>query len=154
LTHPDRTVACSNALLAILGVDLIVIVVLLATVRTRRRWVSHQPGRQMTMTINRRTVASQADHRTPAGRGTGESAVGLSSDHHLSVMVIALAVAARVARDPRTYEIAIMVAITVAAVAGLGRASGARSVARVAAWDKRRSAERTLHTRGAGKPRG
>ena len=32
------------ALLAVLGVDLIVIVVLLGVVLTRRRWVSHQPG--------------------------------------------------------------------------------------------------------------
>ena len=32
------------ALLAVLGVDLIVIAVLLAIVLTRRRWVSHQPG--------------------------------------------------------------------------------------------------------------
>jgi hypothetical protein len=32
------------ALLAVLGVDLIVIVVLLAAMLTRRRWVSHQPG--------------------------------------------------------------------------------------------------------------
>jgi hypothetical protein len=32
------------ALLAVLGVDLSVIVVLLAVVLTRKRWVSHQPG--------------------------------------------------------------------------------------------------------------
>jgi hypothetical protein len=32
------------ALLALLGVDLIVIVVLLAVVLSRMRWVSHQPG--------------------------------------------------------------------------------------------------------------
>jgi hypothetical protein len=32
------------ALLAVLGVDLIVIVVLLGAVLARRRWVSHQPG--------------------------------------------------------------------------------------------------------------
>ena len=32
------------ALLAVLGVDLLVVVVLLAVVLTRRRWVSHQPG--------------------------------------------------------------------------------------------------------------
>lgn len=32
------------ALLAVLGVDLIVIVVLLGAMITRRRWVSHQPG--------------------------------------------------------------------------------------------------------------
>ena len=32
------------ALLAVLGVDLLVVVVLLAVVLTRKRWVSHQPG--------------------------------------------------------------------------------------------------------------
>jgi hypothetical protein len=32
------------ALLAVLGVDLIVIVVVLGVMLTRRRWVSHQPG--------------------------------------------------------------------------------------------------------------
>ena len=32
------------ALLAVLGVDLIVIVVVLAAALTRRRWVSRQPG--------------------------------------------------------------------------------------------------------------
>ncbi len=32
------------ALLAVLGVDLWVIVVLLAVVLSRKRWVSHQPG--------------------------------------------------------------------------------------------------------------
>jgi hypothetical protein len=32
------------ALLAVLGVDLIVIVAVLAVVLSRRRWVSHQPG--------------------------------------------------------------------------------------------------------------
>ena len=32
------------ALLAVLGVDLIVIVVLLGAVLARRRWISHQPG--------------------------------------------------------------------------------------------------------------
>jgi Protein of unknown function (DUF2550) len=32
------------ALLAVLGVDLIVIVVVLGTVLARRRWVKHQPG--------------------------------------------------------------------------------------------------------------
>ena len=41
-------------------------------------------------------------------------------------------------RDPRTYETAIVVAIGVAAVAGLGKAGRANSFARLAAWDKRR----------------
>jgi hypothetical protein len=53
------------------------------------------------------------------------------------VVVIGLAVAARLARDNRTYEAAFIAVIAVAAVAGLGRASRARSVARLAAWDKR-----------------
>jgi acid phosphatase family membrane protein YuiD len=106
------------------------------------------------MTTNRRIVTSQADRRTSSGRRTGKSTVGMSSDHQLSLAVIALAVAARMARDPRTYEIALVVAITIAAVAGLGRASGARSFARLAAWDQRRHSERTMHTKGARKPRG
>lgn len=53
--------------------------------------------------------------------------------------VIGLALAARLARDSRTYEHVIMVVIGVAAVAGLGRASQTRSFARLAAWDKRRN---------------
>ena len=56
------------------------------------------------------------------------------------MVVIGLAVAARMVRDPRSHESAIMVVIAVAAVAGLGRASQARSFARLAAWDKRRNA--------------
>jgi hypothetical protein len=51
------------------------------------------------------------------------------------MVVIELAVAARLARDARTYETAIVVVIAVAAVAGLGRASRASSWARLAAWD-------------------
>jgi hypothetical protein len=50
--------------------------------------------------------------------------------------------AARMARDTRTYEPAIIAVIAIVAVAGLGRASRARSFARLAAWDKRRSAKR------------
>jgi len=53
--------------------------------------------------------------------------------------MIGLALAARLARDSRTYEYVIMVVIGVAAAASLGRASGARSFARLAAWDKRRN---------------
>jgi hypothetical protein len=55
------------------------------------------------------------------------------------VVVIGLALAARLARDSRSYEHVIMVVIGVAAVAGLGRASQTRSFARLAAWDKRRN---------------
>ena len=61
-----------------------------------------------------------------------------SSGHRLSMVVIGLAVAARIMRDPRTYETAIVVAIGVAAVAGLGKAGRTNSFERLAAWDKRR----------------
>jgi hypothetical protein len=55
--------------------------------------------------------------------------------------MIGLAIAARMARDTRTYEPAIIAVIAIVAVAGLGRASRARSFARLAAWDKLRSAK-------------
>ena len=63
---------------------------------------------------------------------------GASSGHRLSMVVIGLGVAARIMRDPRTYETAIVVVIGVAAVAGLGKAGRTNSFERLAAWDKRR----------------
>lgn len=83
---------------------------------------------------------------TPQAAGPARRPRGVSGDHRLAMMVIGLAVAARMARDPRSYETAIVVVVAVAAVAGLGRASQARSSARLAAWDKRRNASgpRTL----------
>jgi hypothetical protein len=64
---------------------------------------------------------------------------------------IALALAARLARDSRSYQHVIMVMIGLAALAGLGKASQARSFARLAAWDKRRqlSEQRVPKTRQA-----
>ena len=61
-----------------------------------------------------------------------------SSGHKMSMVVIGLAVVARVLRDKRTHETAILVVIAVAAAAGLGKANRAKSFARLAAWDKRR----------------
>ena len=61
------------------------------------------------------------------------------SGHRAALAVIGLALAAHLARDSRTYQHVIMAVIGVAAVAGLGRASQTRSVARLAAWDKRRN---------------
>ena len=63
--------------------------------------------------------------------------------------MIGLALAARLARDTHTYEPAIIAVIALAAAAGLGRASRARSFARLAAWDKRRRAANQLHGREA-----
>jgi hypothetical protein len=53
------------------------------------------------------------------------------------MVVIGLAAAARLARDRRTYERVIVVAIGLAAVARMARDNQSRSLARLAAWDKR-----------------
>ena len=75
--------------------------------------------------------------RSPAG--PARRSRGANSQHHGIMVVIGIALAARLARDSRTYESVIMVVIGVAAVAGLAKASRARSFARLAAWDKRRN---------------
>jgi hypothetical protein len=77
---------------------------------------------------------------SPQAAGPADQPRGAKSGHHTALVMIALAVAARLARDTRTYEPAIMVVIAVVAMAGLGRASRAHTFARLAAWDKRRSA--------------
>jgi hypothetical protein len=59
--------------------------------------------------------------------------------HHVTMVVIGLAAAVRLARDNRTYERAIVALIALAAAASLARAGRARSFARLAAWDKRRT---------------
>jgi hypothetical protein len=60
-----------------------------------------------------------------------------ATQHHVTMVVIGLAAAARLARDNR--EMAIVTLIALAAAASLARASRARSLARLAAWDKRRT---------------
>lgn len=77
---------------------------------------------------------------TPEAAKTASQPREANSGHHMSMVVIGLAVVARIMRDPRTHEAAIMAAIAVAAVAGLGKASRTKLFARLAAWDKRRTA--------------
>jgi hypothetical protein len=69
------------------------------------------------------------------------------------MVVPGLVVAAHGARSP-SYETAIVVVIAVAAVAGFGRASQARSFARLAAWDKRRNATEPRTLKAPAKPGG
>jgi hypothetical protein len=85
--------------------------------------------------------------KSPALRMSAESPVTpresrqpqeASSGRGMSMVVIGLAVAARIMRDPRTYETAIVIVIAVAAVTGLGKAGKSSSFARLAAWDERR----------------
>jgi hypothetical protein len=76
--------------------------------------------------------------RPPAGAASlpGRAA----TRQRMVVVIVGLGVAARLARDPRTHAAVIVAVIAVAALAGMGRDSRAQSFARLAAWDKRRSA--------------
>ena len=53
--------------------------------------------------------------------------------------VIGATAAARIVRNRRTYERVILLAIVLAAAAGMARASQLRSVARLIEWDKRQA---------------
>ena len=94
----------------------------------------------MPVNIKSRASARRTDRRDPAQPSRASAPVaGANSPHHGIMVVIGLALAARLARDSRSYESVIMVVIGVAAVAGLAKASRARSFARLVAWDKRRN---------------
>jgi hypothetical protein len=64
--------------------------------------------------------------------------VAAHTTQHVILTAIVLGAAAYLARQRSTYEHAIMIALGLAAVAGLERAGRARSFARLATWDKRR----------------
>ena len=76
---------------------------------------------------------------TPEAAKTASQPREANSGHQMSIVVIGLAVVARIMRHPRTHEAAIVAVIAVAAVAGLGKASRTKLFARLAAWDKRRT---------------
>jgi hypothetical protein len=78
--------------------------------------------------------------RSPAG--PAHRSWGANSEHRVIMAVIGLALAERLARDSRSYQHVIMAVIGLAAVAGVARASQARSLARLAAWDKRQNLSR------------
>jgi hypothetical protein len=74
---------------------------------------------------------------------------GASHPHHVVMAAMALGAAAHLARDRRNLQHVIMIMIVIAAAEGLARASQGRSLARLAAWDKRQSAreQRASRTR-------
>jgi hypothetical protein len=53
----------------------------------------------------------------------------------MALMVIGLGVVGQVARNPRTREVLIVIAIVVAAAAALAQESGNKSMSRLKAWD-------------------
>jgi len=61
--------------------------------------------------------------------------------HQAALVAVGLGVASRVVRDARTHEAVIMVAIMVAVAVAAARSSQAKSVARLAAWDKKQAAK-------------
>jgi hypothetical protein len=76
---------------------------------------------------------------------------GATHPHHVVMAAIALGAAAHLARDRRNLQHVIMIVIVLAAAEGLARAGHDRSIARLAAWDKRQSAreQRARRTRKA-----
>ena len=68
--------------------------------------------------------------------------------------MVGLAVAAGVARDPRTQRAVIMAVIMAAAAVTALRENQQRSVARLAAWDKRQAEKGGGRGEGAGHPQG
>ena len=59
----------------------------------------------------------------------------------MALAVVGVSVAARIARNRRTYERAVVVAVVLAAAAGAARAGQVRSIERLIAWDKRKRAQ-------------
>jgi hypothetical protein len=76
---------------------------------------------------------------------------GATHPRHVVMAAMALGAAAHVARDRRNLQHVIMIVIVLAALEGLARASQDRSLAWLAAWDKRQSAreQRASRTRKA-----
>ena len=64
---------------------------------------------------------------------------GASRRQKTVLAVIGVTAAARIVGDRRTYERVILLAIVLAAAAGMARASQLRSIARLIAWDKQRT---------------
>lgn len=65
----------------------------------------------------------------------------VSQEQKVALAVIGVAAVARFVRDRRTYERVILLAIVLAAMAGMARASQDRSAARLIAWFNRKLTE-------------
>ena len=65
---------------------------------------------------------------------------GASHPRHVVMAAMVLGAAAHLARDRRNLQHVIMIVIVLAAAEAVARASQDRSLARLAAWDKRQSA--------------
>lgn len=71
--------------------------------------------------------------------GSGLKSPKASGRQKAVLAAIVVRLAARIAWDRRTHERVILVALVVAAAAGLAHAGGARSIARLIAWDNQKT---------------
>jgi hypothetical protein len=71
--------------------------------------------------------------------GLAPKPLGASRRQKTVLAVIGVTAAARIVGDRQTYERIILLAIVLAAAAGMARAGQVRSMARVIAWDKRQT---------------
>jgi hypothetical protein len=91
----------------------------------------------MSVNVKFRDVRGTEAARSPAGPAPEPGAA--HATQRVIMTVIGLGAAAHLAHQRSSYQHAIMIALGLAAVAGLERASRARSFARLAAWDKGRN---------------
>jgi hypothetical protein len=68
--------------------------------------------------------------------GSAHKSRSLSRREKVVLAVIGVTAVTRMARDHRTYERVILVALALIGAAGLARAGQARAIARLIAWDK------------------
>jgi hypothetical protein len=73
---------------------------------------------------------------SPGSAVSAREQPGKNRGKKAAVAAIGLTVAARIVRDPRTYERLALVAIVVAAAGGAARSGASRSLSALAAWDK------------------
>jgi len=71
--------------------------------------------------------------------GSAHKSPSLSRREKVVLAVIGVTAVTRMARDHRTYERVIMVALALIAAAGTARAGQVRAIARLIAWDKQQT---------------
>ena len=74
---------------------------------------------------------------TPAGNGPARRPQASAHDNHAALRLIGLAVLGHMLRSRRSYERMALAAIVLAAMSRLSRENRARTLARLAAWNKR-----------------
>jgi hypothetical protein len=68
--------------------------------------------------------------------GSAHKPGSLSRREKVVLAVIGMTAVTRMARDHRTYERVILIALALTAAAGIARAGQVRAIARLIAWDK------------------